>query len=245
MDLRKYLDGEQLVAEHSRRQYRVELELAEYLGSLFDRLRSEIRADTETEIPAHLLLLVINQYYGTISQLLRCRLADAQVITRRAIEATGAAKIIFDDPGLGQVFVRAYSAASGVHPLEPRRFFPSSDYRKAFPTRRLFGHVGSEWEDLRAGYGLLSAIAVHAGLGATSRHRLSSNAISGPAFDPPVEVLRDWYVLLKLYFLMWKIFFGFFSMLADKQLGLQLEGANWWQNLCLTRSERLPSAVPV
>lgn len=109
MKLMDYLDGERRAAQGCQLQYKAEIELFAQLVDLFDRLRAAVTVREERAlVPGHLLVVVQNQLYGVVSQIIRRRVTDAKALTRLAIEATGSARRIWDDPSLAEVFVNAY-----------------------------------------------------------------------------------------------------------------------------------------
>lgn len=231
MDLFFYLNGERLAEEESRRQYQTELDLFRWLADLYDQLAAATKAGSREEIPAHLFLVAQRQLYGVVSQLLRRRVPDAEVLTRKAIEAAGAAQLIWSDPSLGPVFADAYRDAGGVAPDDPKRFRPSPKYWKAFKTGKLFGHPGEEWKFIRVVYSVFSVVASHAGLGATINHALTEGAIRGNPFSPDSEVQGAWYPLLKIYWVVWRVFFGILAQSAEPIISqeLSLKAGVWYE----------------
>jgi hypothetical protein len=248
MRLKRYLDGEQLAAQYCQELHAVELDFFAQLVDLFDRLREAVKVDdSRAEIPAHLLLVVQNQLYGVVSQMSRRRVADAKALTRLAIEAAGAAKLIWDKPNLARVFVDSYQGASALAPDDPKRFLPSREYVTAFTSRELFKGDGEDWKVLRVAYGLFSATAAHAGLGATIPHKFDDYGVGSNPFADDEELRRAWYPMLRVYKAIWLVFADVLLTSCDGTtlLRLQIDFATWWYWVCDSARNRATPDSPL
>src|SRR5437867_11336918 len=106
--LQEYLDKDCEVAAQSMNDWRPELDALGRLADIYRRLLDLlVISDKNLNLPAQLLLVVLNQLYGISSALLRRRSRDAIALTRRAIEAAGIAYRVREQPGLTQVFNEA------------------------------------------------------------------------------------------------------------------------------------------
>lgn len=244
MKLTLYLEGERRAAEDCQQQYAPEISLFAQIVDLFDAPRSAVTVgEQRAEIPAHLLLVVQNQLYGVVSQMVRRRVADAKSLTRLAIEATGSAQLVWDDPSLAQVFADAYRKASDLAPDDPKRFLPSREYVSAFTSRELFKRDGEDWKILRVSYGLFSATSAHAGLGATIPHQFDDQGIRSNPFANDEELRASWYPMLRIYKAVWRVFFDILSGSGDAAAmeRINVNFVVWWVSVCDMAQQRAPT----
>jgi len=122
--------------------------------------------DALTLVLADLFLIAQSQLFGAISLLLRRRRNDAELLTRRAIEASAMTNRLFRHPQLLEVFAFAHDALTGKS--DHRHWRPSREFKRHFSTRLLFSEPEEFWNTLRIDYDMLSVMAAHAGLGATT-----------------------------------------------------------------------------
>src|SRR5262249_24321060 len=149
-------------------------------------------------LPADLFLVVKNQMFGVVSQLLRRRLSDAQALTRRAIEATAAAYRLWEHPELAEVLAAAYPDVKKTG--DKKQWKPSKCYKEEFSTTKLFDPPGETWERLKTLYEVFSAMASHAGPGATTSHEFREKIRYAPFLAPKEEdIRRTWHTLLAAY----------------------------------------------
>lgn len=122
-----YLDDDAEVISTSRKEWEPEFRALSGLAEMYRRLTNLIViSDTNQNLPAHLLLVALNQLYGIASELLRRRTRDAHALTRRAIEAAGVAYRLWTHPQLIQVFNEAYPRIND--PNDPNQLKPSNRY---------------------------------------------------------------------------------------------------------------------
>jgi hypothetical protein len=211
-----YLEVEQKNLEDSRQRYAEEIEIFSSLVALYEALRAgaHVLNDSKDLLPAALYLTVGNQLLGVVSQLLRCRVVDAEALTRRSIEATAIAYRAFEKPDRAWVFIEAYPHRSEYD--HPDQWRPSLEYRREFSTRKLFSPDGETFAVLRRGYECLCAIASHAGPGALMHHEFGSTTLYAGAFaEHGADIVRAWLHLLRLYGEMWKVFVNIFRAKLD------------------------------
>jgi hypothetical protein len=212
-----YLEVEQTNLEDSKRLYAAELELFSSLVALFEALRAGayVLDDSEELLPAALYLTVGNQLLGVVSQLLRCRVVDAEALTRRSIEATAIAYRAFEQPDLAWIFLKAYP--NGSRHDHPDQWRPSLEYRREFSIRKLFSPESETFAVVRRGYECLCAIASHAGPGALMHHEFGATTLYAGAFAAHgADVVRAWLHLVRLYGEMWKVFVSVFRAKLDE-----------------------------
>ena len=199
------------------KRYAEELELFDSLSTLYDRLIAECPIRTATDRPASGLFLVVSiQMLGIPSQVLRGRVTDAYVLARRAIEGTGAARVLAEQPELERVFISAYPNVGDAD--HPQQFLPSREYKQAFSTRKLFKDATDDpWRQLRVMYATISATHSQAGIGAMISHQLRDGRLFMPAVESDDRVLlRSWYSLLATFTSILEAFFLIFVDLGHK-----------------------------
>ena len=210
-----YLEKEAKAAEESHKHWKPEYEAYSQLTDLHMRFVAMIKIDDRSrEIPGGLLLVVEGQMLGVASQLLRRHLIDAQMLTRRAIEATATAYFLWKNPQLRKVFENAYPHFN--KPGDPKRWLPSNAYRKKFKTAELFDHPGETWSSLSRSYAILSAQASHAGPCAMIPHKYKEGFCSLSFFDKDdVEIRRSWHFLMGTYWDMLRVFLAIMRDTAE------------------------------
>lgn len=227
MKLEDYIAGEQAALEDSLKRFGPEISLASNLADFYLRLikLTNVPHDSRTII-ASLFLVVADQLYGVVSQILRRRVVDALALTRRAIEAAGAAKVISKHPESGVAFASAYPSSgklpecdsnTGRLKIDPGQWRPSKEYAKQFRAANLFGHEGEEWEYLRAIYAQLSAMASHTGPLSAGQQKHEHDRILARVFADDTASALGWYCLLETYWQIWNVFWGLLSSTGDKR----------------------------
>ena len=213
--LSAYLEKESKAAEESQKHWKPEFEAYSQLTDLYMRFTAMIKIDDRSrEIPGGLLLVVEGQMLGVASQLLRRRLVDAQMLTRRAIEATATAYFLWKNPQLRKVFENAYPNFNKEG--DPKRWLPSNVYREKFKTTKLFDHPGETWSALSRAYAIVSAKASHAGPGAMIPHKYKDGYCSLSFFDKDdVEIRRSWHFLMGAYWNMLRVFLAMMRSTAE------------------------------
>jgi hypothetical protein len=216
--LTDYLEQEKEFEEQSRQRWSEELKAAEELASLYGRLTAFIRAkDALTLTLADLFLIAQNQLYGAVSLLLRRRSADAELLTRRAIESAAITNRLFRHPDLLDIFARAHDGIEARS--DPKQWQPSKEFKEAFATAKLFSEPEEFWRTLRLDYDMLSVMAAHAGLGATTTQHIVGQRrvlLHFEANDKDLD--RVWYHQLALYFSMLRVFFASLRETGDAKM---------------------------
>lgn len=207
MSFAEYLIKETDVSARSREEYGPELKAFSDLANLYLRLaRTLVLSERRAIIPGELLLVVTNQMFGAGSQMLRTRCTDALALSRRAIEATASAYRIWQHPELADVYANAFP--NHARTLDPKQWRHTKEYGQEFSTSKLFDQPGDVFDGLKAMYGLTSAMASHAGIGALAGHRdgVGAERIATFLGGDPREITNSWYTLLAAYMEMFKIF---------------------------------------
>jgi hypothetical protein len=179
--------------------------------------------------------------YGVASQMLRRRLTDALALTRRAIEATATAYRLWKNPQLIEVFLTAYPNANETN--HPKQWKRSRQYSQEFSTHKLFNEPGDTWDRMRVYYEVFSAMASHAGPGATIHHEFRGRQryLSFlPSNDQ--DIRRSWYYLLAAYMDMWKVFLHILRGACPVPVVEMLERdfITWRDGMSVIRGERAP-----
>ncbi len=200
MKITDHIAKERELFETALSVYPQELALFDKLSLLYDRFRGEWPIRVHADLPPSALFLVVStQMLGIPTLLLLGRTTDAFALIRRAIEATGVARVLTENPSLESVYVSAYPNVNDPNSLT--QFEPTREYKRAFSTKKLFGVATDDpWRHLRVTFASISAIHSHAGLGAL----ISQVVRSGQLFMPAVEtdhreLLRCWYSALATF----------------------------------------------
>ena len=211
--LTDYLDQEMRINEECCKRWNAELKAVTDLALLYDRLTVRIRVkDSLTLVLGDLFLIAQSQLFGAISLLLRRRRSDAELLTRRAIEAAAMSNRLFRHPNLLEIFVRAHDGIKAKDDLQ--QWQPSREFKKFFSTRLLFSEPEDFWKTLRIDYDMLSVMAAHAGLGATTTQVTVEQRRVLAFFETNDQDLdRSWYHQLAIY---WSLLRVFFTALKDK-----------------------------
>ena len=94
--LTDYLEQEKTINEECCNKWRPELKAASDLGLLYDRLTVLARVNDQlTLVLGDLFIIAQSQLFGAVSLLLRRRRSDAELLTRRAIEAAAMTNRLF------------------------------------------------------------------------------------------------------------------------------------------------------
>jgi hypothetical protein len=232
MSFHEYIKKETEVAERSAEEYRPELEAFAELAGFFERLAGTITiAERRALIPGELLLVVTNQMFGAGSQMLRTRGTDALALTRRAIEAAAIAYRIWQHPELAEVYANAFPNHANI--LDPHQWHSTKEHRQQFSTTKLFDQPGDVFAGLKAMYGLTSAMASHAGIGALAGHRDGHGAERVATFlgGDPREITDNWYTLMAVYTDIFKVFVRIMrGNAADAAIDLLVQDFLSWQD---------------
>lgn len=205
--LSDYLEQEIQINEQCRERWGPELKAASDLALLYDRLTVMVRIKEPLILKmADLFLLAQSQLFGAISLLLRRRRSDAELLTRRAIEAAAMTNRLFRHPELLETFVRAHDGI--LARKDPRQWQPSKSFKKAFSTGALFSEPAEFWNTLRLDYDMLSVMAAHAGLGATTAQVTVEQQRRLSFFETDDKDLdRAWYHQLAIHWALLRVFF--------------------------------------
>ena len=210
--LRQYLEHDLKAIEESYEHWAPEFQAFVRLSEIYQVLvATVVVVDEKHYIPGAHLLVVESQMYGVVSELLRRRPIDAQVLTRRAIEAAATAYRVWKYPELLPVFKDAYP--NFLDQNHPGRWKPSARYRQEFSTFKLFGEPGDTWKSMKTLYEVLSAKSSHTGPGATIPHVTKEGAchLSFREKDD-IEIRRCWYAVLTAF---WNCLKVFLAMMRD------------------------------
>lgn len=236
-----YLDQEAEIAEKSRDQWRPELNLFSELANLYSQLNTLSKIiDREANTPADLFLAVQSQMYGAVSQILRHRVVDAESATRRAIEAAATAYRLSRHPELLEIYANAFSK---VEAEKSTNWEPSKEYKREFSTRKLFSEPAEFWGTLKTDYAMFSAMASHAGLGATAPHRTIQGKRVLHFFEgDDKNIYRCWYQQVAIYWAVLRVFLDILRRTAEPQLISIFEGEmrRWIERASTRLKERAP-----
>jgi len=205
----KYLEQEGKAVQTSCSLYRQEFELFCQLADLYERIGVATKI-SKAEVPvlgssSKLFLVVMSQMYGVVSQLLRRRVMDAEVLSRRAIEATATAFRLWKKPELSKVFDNAYPNAGDD--ASPKQWRPSREYKEKFNTGTLFSEPGEVWIYLRSIYDSFSAVSSHAGPLATAFIQERNGAVEIQFIEADNSTVRlAWNYMLDAYSEMLRVF---------------------------------------
>lgn len=140
--------------------------------------------------------------------LLRRRSADAELLTRRAIESAAMTNRLFRRPTCWtSLLARTMELRQGAEYC--KQWQPSKEFKEAFTTAKLFHEPEEFWRTLRLDYDMLSVMAAHAGLGATTTQHIVGQRrvlLYFKANDRDLD--RVWYHQLALYFSILRVFFA-------------------------------------
>ncbi len=207
--LKKYLEQEGRAVQTSYSLYGQEFELFCQLAELYGRL-GVLTKIPKAEVPisassSKLLLVVMSQMYGVVSQLLRRRVVDAEALSRRAIEATATAYRLWKHPELSEVFNRAYPNAEDDS--DPNQWRPSREYVGKFKTSELFSEPEQVWIYLKSVYDMFSAVSSHAGPLATAFLQERDGAVEIQFIESDNRTaLLAWNYMLDAYWEMLRVF---------------------------------------
>ena len=200
--LKKYLEQEGRAVEVSHQLHEPEFELFCELADFYERLRKLCRVPSKEAArlasPAKLFQVVMCQMYGVASQLLRRRILDAEVLTRRAIEATAIAYRLWKHPELCDIYESAYPNHEKEH--DPKQWRPSYNYNETFKLDLLFSEPEGVWAYLRSVHDALSASSTHSGPLATAFHVEKDGTVLLQFIEPDHGMVRlTWNTMLDLY----------------------------------------------
>lgn len=220
--LTDYLDQEIKINEECRKRWNAELKAATDLALLYEKLTVFTRVnDPLTLVLADLFLIAQSQLFGAVSLLLRRRRSDAELLTRRAIEAAAMTNRLFRHPDLLDIFARAHDDIKAKS--NPQHWQPSREFKKHFATRLLFSEPEEFWETLRIDYDMLSVMAAHADLGATTT-QVTVEQRRVLAFFETVDTDLDtsWYHQLAIYWALLRVFYNSLKDTGDKSMAAVL-----------------------
>ena len=229
--LHEYLERQEKGVGLCLQRYNLEFQAYADLGGLFDKLvqawRPPGRPLTDQEGFRWVFLTSVKeQMYGTVFLLLRLRAADAEAITRYAIEATALAHHLWKNPGLFKTYQDACP-----HIAEERKsnqFELSSSYKNELGEKKLFASLEKTLPErgkhLRTGYALICYHASHAGPGIKHRLKERNGKIEYRAHSVDQESAdTDWAILLTYYFDMLHVFYAIMKETITDQTRTRLE----------------------
>ena len=109
-----------------------------------------------------------------------------------------------------EIFNRAHGG------IDPQRWQPSNELKKKFSTRLLFSEPQEFWKTLRIDYDMLSVMAAHAGLGATTVQFTVEERRVLAFFDSnDKDLFTSWYHQLAIYLALLRVFFASLKATAD------------------------------
>jgi hypothetical protein len=218
LSLGRYLEAEEKAIEESKHQWNQEFRSFCELADLYDRLKCMMRINSQEILaPAKLFLVVQTQMYGVASQLLRRRLVDAEMLTRRAIEAAATAYRVWKYPGLTDIFYNAYPNANQT--LGNNQWQRSREYRREFSTDKLFGENGKTWRNLQSLFSMFSALSSHAGPGALISHKTRDQLVTLHFFETDDKItFLSWNYMFDCYWEILKVFVEILGKTAEETM---------------------------
>lgn len=111
-----------------------------------------------------------------------------------------------------------------------KQWQPSRNFKKSFSTTALFSEPEDFWKTLRLDYDMLSVMATHAGLGATTTQVAVEQQRVLVFFEADDKDLdRAWYHQLAIYWALLRVFFVSFKATTDSSMAdlLSKDILNW------------------
>jgi hypothetical protein len=240
--LTDYLEQEIKINEECCKRWNAEMKAARDLALLYDRLTVLARLNDPLTITlGDLFLIAQSQLFGAISLLLRRRRSDAELLTRRAIEAAAMTNRLFRHPELLEVFACAHEGIQSKK--DPAHWQPSGEFKKLFSTRLLFSEPEEFWKTLRIDYDMMSVMATHAGLGATATVVTVEDRRVLAFFETNDKDLdRAWYHQLAIYWALLRVFFASLKGTGDASMAdvLAADIRKWRDAANLLLQRRVP-----
>ncbi|HEU4685458.1 MAG TPA: hypothetical protein VFS39_13215 [Nitrospira sp.] len=215
MLLNDYLEVEDRAIGDSLVRYAIHYQLFGELATLYDALtHGRVLTAADISLPFRLFLLVQTEMVGVASQLLRRRITDAGVLTRRAIEATAAAHQLWKHPELGDSFEGAYPNA--LHYATIDSWKPAASYSEAFDTRVLLDDRTPPWPSLKLLYEFFAAISSPAGPWTTLPYEVIHGALKLRFIEQDrVTVRLAWESMLDTYSTLLEVYLTMLSPAFD------------------------------
>jgi hypothetical protein len=125
---------------------------------------------------------------------------------------------------------------------------PTPQYRKEFSVSKLFDQPGEVFRGLKRIYGMSSAMASHAGIGALAAHRDGdSSRIAAFLGGDHRQIITHWYTLIAAYMEMFKVFVRMMRANAPTQAIdlLVHDFLQWRDRVAIVHGARAPWAMQI